>query len=400
MTKAAIGGRPPFGSHGQRPGIGSGIDLDSWLGVPNFAATESILPFAFTHTTVVNPAWAAWNAAPSNPCGPYCLAPDLDVYFHVPAGAQAVAYLFHGGRESADMWMTGVEEAALIGDLVRSGYAVAMVESTHRPVDRNWFFPDPGRFDPANFNHPATPGSDDAWNATVNADEQLVRDVHAVLGYGESTKVFLVGFSSGAKFASAMAYSLKLDPPILGEYYYTSPRTGTGGGLNVRAAAVYNNVGVAFYFGNYAPGPGDPPSVPLLRQYDTPTIFNYGLNDPNNDPAEVAANAAFLGTLPTPVPFESILGEPHRLRADRFARVVGVSYAESRDLYAALVLGNLPYVDPEGFLLPEAEGAPTVLALPAGKRTGVEDQMKALRAEHHVSSQHHDRTVTFFNTHL
>jgi dienelactone hydrolase len=82
--------------------------------------------------------------------------------------------------------------------LVRAGYRVVLLESTHRPVDRNWFFPDPARFDPANL--------DDAWNATVNVDEQLVRDVHALLGYNTSTEVFLVGFSSGGKFASAMAY--------------------------------------------------------------------------------------------------------------------------------------------------------------------------------------------------
>jgi len=29
-----------------------------------------------------------------------------------------------------------------------------------------------------------------------------------------------VGFSSGAKFASAMAYNLKFDPPALGDYQY------------------------------------------------------------------------------------------------------------------------------------------------------------------------------------
>lgn len=370
------------------------------LGLAKFTETETILPFALTHRTVANPALAAWNAAPSNPCGSGdCLGPDLDVYSYVPAEDKAVAYVFHGGESSADMWITGEEEAALVGDLVRNGYAVVLLESTHRPVDRNWFFPDPERFDPDNLNQPETPGSDDAWNATVNADEQLVRDVHALLGYDTSTEVVLVGFSSGAKFASAMAYSLKIDPPALGDYYYTSPRTNTGGGLNVRAAAVYNNVGVPFYFGNYDSGPGDPVSVPLARQYDTPTIFNYGLNDPRNDPDEVAANAAFLGTLPTPVPFESNLGEPHRLRADRFARVLGVSYAESRDLYAALV-ADPAYVDAGGFVQPAADDAPAVLALPAGKRNGVEDQLKALRTEHHVSSQYHDRTVAFFDAHL
>jgi pimeloyl-ACP methyl ester carboxylesterase len=375
------------------------ITSNAQLSREKFTETESILPFVLTHKTVANPALASWNAAPSNPCGLHCIDPALDVYYYVPTNAQAVVYVFHGGEGSAEMWITGEEEAALLGDLVRNGYAVVLLESTHRSVDRNWFFPDPERFDPANLNHPETPGSDDAWNATVNADEQLVRDVHGLLGYNTSTEVFLVGFSSGGKFASAMAYSLKLDRPALGDYYYTSPRTNTGGGLNVRAAAVYNNVGVPFYFGNYVSGPGDPAAAPLARQYDAPTIFNYGLNDPRNDPAEVAANANFLGTLPTPVPFESNLEEPRRLRADRFARVLGVSYVESRNLYAALV-ADPTYVDANGLVLPAANEAPAVLALSTGKSDGVKEQLKALRTEHHVSSQYHSRTVAFFNAHF
>jgi hypothetical protein len=196
-----------------------------------------------------------------------------------------------------------------------------------------------------------------------------------------------------------MAYNLRLDPPALGDFYYTSPRTNTGGGLNVCAAAVYNNVGVPYYFGNYVTDPADPASVPLAYQYATPTIFNYGQNDANNNPADVAANATFLGTLPTPVPFESNLGEPARLRADRFARVLGVSYAESRALYAALI-ADPAYVNAGGLVQTAADEAPAVMDLPPGKRTGVQHQLKVLRAEHHVSSAYHDRTVAFFDAQL
>lgn len=372
------------------------------LAAGQFTQTEAILPFVMEHRTIENPALEAWNAAPSDPCGlsvpAYCLDPELDVYFYTPANAKAVAYVFHGGSGSAQMWITGEEEAALIGDLARNGYAVVLLESTHRPLDSNWFFPDPARFDPDDLLQTFTP-TDDPWNATVNADEQVVRSVHTVLGYDTSTKVFLAGFSSGAKFASAMAYSLQLDPPALDDYGYTSPRTNTVGGLNVRAAAVYNNVGVPYYFGNYVAAPGDPASVPLAAQYDTPTIFSYGLNDDNNPTAEVEANADSLAALPSPVPVERNLSEPTKLHADRFARVLGVSYAESRDLYAALV-ADPTFVDAQGFVLPAADEAPAVLALAAGKRAGVEEQLKVLRAEHHVSSQYHHRTVAFFEAHL
>lgn len=362
-----------------------------------YAATETILPFVLQQRQVTNPAEAAWNAVSSQPCGQYCLAPQLDVYAYTPAGAKAVVYVFHGGQGSAQMWITGEEEAALVGDLVRNDYAVVLLESTHRPIHSNWFFPDAQRFDPTNFNPPngMPPAHNDAWNATVNADEMLVRDVHAALGLNAASKIFLVGFSSGGTFACAMAYNLKLAPPVMDDYYYLTPRTNTAGGLDVRATAVYGNVGVPFYFGNYVAPAGPPASVPLAYAYSTPTIFSHGVNDPNNPPAEVAANAAFLAGLGVPV--EDNAAAPVLLRPDRFARVLGLSYAESRTIYDGL----LPqYVDASGFVLPTADNAPVLARLPTDKRQGVEEQLKVLRAEHHVSSEHHHRTIAFFDAHL
>jgi len=148
---------------------------------------------------------------------------------------------------------------------------------------------------------------------------------------------------------------------------------------------------------------GDPVSVPPAYAYSTPTIFNHGVNDPNNPPGEVAANVAFLASLPAPVPVEDNAADPIPLRPDRFARVLGLSYAESRALYAALVIDPLPlapYVNASGFVLSAADNAPVVVGLPANKRQGVEDQLIVLRAEHHVSSEHHHRTVAFFDAHL
>jgi hypothetical protein len=67
-------------------------------------------------------------------------------------------------------------------------------------------------------------------------------------------------------------------------------------------------------------------------------------------------------------------------------------------LYAALV-ANPAHVDAHGFVLPAADTARVVLALPVSKRHGVVDQLKVLRAEHHVSSAYHHRTVAFFDAH-
>ena len=356
-----------------------------------FAETETILPFVWELGQVPNPAWAAWNAAPSNPCGQgFCLAEQLNVYAYAPANARAVVYVFHGGQGTAQMWITGEEEAALLGDLVRKDYAVVLLESTHRPVISNWFFPDPA------YNPPNMGGSVDAWNATVNADEMLVRNVHAALGLDATSKVFLVGFSSGSRFASAMAYNLKLAPPALNDYYYVNPRTDTAGGLDVRAAAVHGNDGVPYYFGNYVWTAGPMPSYPLPYTYTTPTIFNHGVNDPGNPPANIALNVAYLAGLGVEV--EDNVTDPVRLRPDRFARVLGVSYAESRAIYAALITSG--YVNANGFVQTGAESALVNLPLPAGKLQGVQDQLIVLRAEHHVSSEHHHRTVAFFEAHL
>jgi hypothetical protein len=306
-----------------------------------------------------------------------------------------VVYLFHGGEGSAEQWVANEEEAALAADLVRCRYSVVVLESTHRPVENNWFFPDPERFDPDAFEAALTPG----WNATVNADELLLRAVHAQFGFDSGTRVYLAGFSSGAKFACAMAYNLRFDPPAMADYYYGVPRTETARGLNVCAAALYNNVGVPYYFGNYVASPRDPASAQKARQYFTPSIFNYSELDPKNPVAEVEANANSLEALAVAVPFEKRLAHPIRLAADRFARVLGISFAESRGLYAALS-ADPACVNAQGYVLDGAEHSAAVLALEGGRKQGVQQQLAVLRALHHVSAEHHPHTIAFFDRHV
>lgn len=351
-------------------------------------AEERILPFPLTHVSVPNPAFTPWQLAGGTPA----LSPSLDVYHHLVDNPKGVVYLLHGGGGSAEKWVVNEEEAALVADLVRNRYSVVAIESAHRPVETGWFFPDPERYDPATFIANGKP----AWNATVNANELLLRVVHTLLGFDLAMRIYLVGFSGGAKFASAMAYNLRFDPPAIDDYYYAAARTSTAGGLNVCAAALHNNTCVRYYFGNeqsvIVAG-----LVAKARQYMTPSIFIYSENDPNNEIADVEANANFLETLPVPVPTEKCLGRAVKPRADRFARVLGLSFAESRELYAALVPAH---VDSNGYLTNDAEGAAAVVTLPAGKRNAVEMQLDVLRARHQVSSEFHHRTVAFFDRHV
>jgi hypothetical protein len=111
----------------------------------------------------------------------------------------------------------------------------------------------------------------------------------------------------------------------------------------------------------------------------------------------VEENANFLETLPVPVPAEKCLARPVKPTADRFARVLGLSFAESRGLFAALVPDN---VDSDGYLVDGAEHSPAVEALPAPQREAVEMQLDVLRARHQVTAEFHHRTVAFFDRHV
>jgi hypothetical protein len=356
-------------------------------------AEEKMLPFPMAALSVDNPALVPWRRAASERSRD--LSATLKVYHHLTPRAKGVVYLFHGGEGSAEQWVAGEEEAALVADLVRCRYSVVALESTHRPIENNWFFPDPERFDPAVFEAALTPG----WNATINADELLLRAVHAQLGFNSGTRVYLAGFSSGAKFACAMAYNLRFDPPSMADYYYATPRVNTAGGLNVCAAAFYNNAVVPYYLGNYVVSPKDPASAQKARQYSTPSIFNYSELDAKNPVSEVEANASSLEALAVAVPFEMHLAHPIRLEPDRFARVLGISFAESRGLYAAL-RAEPASVDPQGCVLDGVENSATVLALDGAREQGVRQQLAVLRALHHVSAAHHHHTVAFFDRHI
>lgn len=106
-----------------------------------------------------------------------------------------------------------------------------------------------------------------------------------------------------------------------------------------------------------------------------------------------------LEALPVSVPFEKHLARPIQLAADRFARVLGMSFAESRRLYAALI-ADPACVDAQGYVLDGAEHSAAVLALEGGRARGVQQQLAVLRALHHVSAEHHQHTVAFFDRHV
>jgi hypothetical protein len=131
--------------------------------------------------------------------------------------------------------------------------------------------------------------------------------------------------------------------------------------------------------------------------WECPT--NYSEFDPKNPVAEVEANANSLEALAVAVPFEKRLAHPIQLAADRFARVLGISFAESRGLFAALS-ADPACVNAQGYVLDGAEHSASVLALEGGREQGVQQQLAVLRALHHVSAEHHAHTIAFFDRHV
>ena len=319
-----------------------------------FVAEETILPFRPDHLTV----------------------DGLDVYYHFPSGTPAewsgILYFFHGGKGTARSGFQKVEMAALLGDAVEQGYAIICPESTirrHHPEWRNWVFPEPDRPWPAAF--PA------AWK---NGDEIFIRRLHDhFFGTdGDSLPVFLVGHSSGGRFASAMGLLLRQSRPF-------TKRT-----LNVRAVAVFANTGSRAYFGNHPDRPH--------RDYPTPVLFNHAANDPLNPVEEIEDNARHLHLSGVPVQLNRSERQP--LRADRMARIVGISYAQSRQIYRILHQGG--YLTADRLV---RAGAFDYLRATSEYRWSraqwreIDRQLNVLNAGHSFMSDFNASTFRFFAAH-
>jgi hypothetical protein len=387
---------------------------------------ESMTPFQLTRISVPNP--NTISAEPRLSAAVVTPVATLRVDYYIPttAATVGVAYFFHGGEGNVTNWSSDEEQAALMTDLVRLGYGVVLVESTHRTgiigEDGDTGFVAWHIFDPDQY---AFIRPD-----TINADEMLVRTVHKTLTgpgydlYAEATSatdrgtpIYLVGFSSGGRFAAAMGYWLKQPEPtdrnadgnILDEPNPPSARTPGITRLNVRGVAVYCHVTEPWYY--------DAARTPV---YSTPLISNVGDDDDDNPIAERDANLDLLRARGVAVEANTSTAQP--LRRDRMARVVGISHGESRWFYEKMAAwdattgGTTDFMDDRGNflvnffddgladeldqLLDEFEGE----LIAAGRtdslrQASMEHQLKVLLAEHHPMSDFHHRTVRWFETH-
>ena len=229
-----------------------------------------------------------------------------------------------------------------------------------------------------------------------------VRHVHNVLSVQmrlfdpEHTPVFLAGASNGGRFVSAMSYRLK--QPVAGQ----RPER-----LNVKATAIYIKGGSRFYLGlNQEDGTPFPQQV----LYDTPTIFNHGINDPNN-PDVIQIQQELEATLRQRVaaglidirntPFTTInTTRPTPLTPERLTRVPGVSYALSRlmyqDLEAAGAIDTRDLVRPGAIRVLESN---SIFNLDTQQLSDVKAQLTLLQAGHAVNSNDNLETLRFFELH-
>jgi hypothetical protein len=330
------------------------LDPFSWhtsLTIP--ASGSATITATVSATYKVAPAWTPTIETGATIPG-LTTASGVRAIYYFPPNARGLVIRFHGTGGGAPTSYTKVEDRQFMNEAVAAGYAVLALDSDNR-IDKQ-------------------------WNVTVTANNIDVLNIRAVLSafsarglISATTPLMMIGMSNGAAMAPRAAYILSTASPQ----------------LNVRASASYCASG----------------NATIMSLTAVPQLWGMAANDDNeNVGAEgnrlAAVNRAILSARGLANSFRLNPAAP--LATNRFARITGLSLADSLTIWQAIQARGL--LDQDGYL--RTNNIETIaLAIPTPFNTAallddIADQIDATFAGHKFYSDDNARTIRFFNSRL
>ena len=262
----------------------------------------------------------------------------------IPANPRGLVFAFHGSGGSGDLPFTKSEAKVATRLLLSRGFGVVGLDSVNR-VDRQW--------------NPLFALS----NPDVINVQGIIERLRAAGTISASTPIYCEGTSNGGGFCSRISALL---------------------GFRAQSLMIADGI------------------EPIMAQTPVPTIWTLGRFDPTLAPGyleRAAQSAAGLGA--RRILNELNIVEPSAVYPERFARIDGISVADSTALVASLRAAG--FLDAAGRVIRDPRGNALDAIIPAALRSKsgeIVAQMELATAAHEYYSDHAHRVVHFFEAQL
>jgi hypothetical protein len=283
-----------------------------------------------------------------------------NVYYYFPPNPIGIVYLFHGTGGDAKGFIEDIEKRSFTNAAIAKGYAIVSTEGEEITLNQDIDGDGRRRF--------MTQPIDTINNVDYRNIKKITEEFINRGWITTSTPRFSIGMSAGSNFSAATSYIWNF----------------TGVGYCSRAQNTGFDVRLS-------------PFAYRLARYDDNPSYNYpvGLQ-------QALANVAILDT--RGICNDIYENDRQPIYPERFARVPGISVANSIAMYNELVTNN--QIDGNGYAINSSVIKSNVLANPSAYPTivnfinqgvtGMVSQIGASNAEHSFYSDYNEATLDFF----
>ena len=284
----------------------------------------------------------------------------FNVYYYFPPNPIGIVYLFHGTGGSAENFIYGVENRSFTNASIARGYAIVSMDAEEVTLNQDIDGDGGRRF--------MTQPIDTISNVDYRNIKKITIEFINRGWITAGTPRFSIGMSAGSNFSAATSYIWN----FIGVGYCSRAQNT---GFDVRLS----------------------PFAYRLSRYDDNPSYNYpvGLQ-------QALANVALLDT--RGICNDLYENDRQPIYPERFARVPGISVANSILMYNELVVNN--QIDANGYalnssvieanVLANPSAYPTIVSFVNSGITGMVSQIGASNAEHSFYSDYNAATLDFF----